>query len=50
MVKINLKKATLNIDKEVYDDFREYCKSNGLVASKTVEKLMLLKSRGNNNE
>lgn len=47
---MEFKKVTLNIDKKVYEEFKSYCKSNGLVASKTVEKLMLIKSRGNNNE
>src|SRR3989338_5271154 len=47
--KMDLKKVTLNVDKEIYDDFKSYCKSNGLVVSKTVEKFMLLKIRGKEN-
>lgn len=46
---MDLKKVTLNIDEKIYDDFKSYCKSNGLVVSKTVEKFMLLKIRGKDN-
>ena len=33
-------KATLSIDSEVYSNYREFCKREGLVISKQVERFM----------
>ena len=33
-------KVTLNIDSEIYEQFKEYCKKRGLVVSKTIELFM----------
>jgi len=33
-------KVSMTIDKDVYEDFREYCKQNGMKISSKVELMM----------
>ena len=48
---LKTKNITLKVNTNIYDQYREYCKSEGLVVSRQFEKLMeseLTKVRGRN--
>jgi len=37
---VEKKRITLFVDSKVYDEYKSYCKSNGLIISKKVELFM----------
>jgi hypothetical protein len=42
------KSVTLKIDSEVYDEYRKFCKEEGLIVSKQIEKFIKEQLRKNN--
>lgn len=43
---MNITKVTLNINSDIYGNFKEYCKKRGFVVSKTIELFMEDKLNG----
>ncbi len=42
------KNVTLKIDSKVYDEYRKFCKEEGLIVSKQIEKFIKEQLRKNN--
>ena len=42
------KNVTLKIDSEVYDEYRKFCKEEGLIVSKQIEKFIREELKKNN--
>jgi hypothetical protein len=47
-VRMPSKNVTLKIDSKVYDEYRKFCKEEGLIVSKQIEKF--IKEQLNNNK
>ena len=42
------KNVTLSLDEETYEEYKEYCKTNAIALSKSIENFMLKNINGEN--